>query len=90
MSQLLIESRDGNLQEVMRLVRHGADLTAANVDGNTPLHFAASNGHAAMAEFLVNNGADVNAANAYGETALHLAAWGGQAVEVFQVSWKAN
>ena len=41
--------------------------------GNTPLHFAAYNGHTAIVEALITAGAVVNQANDYIETPLHLA-----------------
>ena len=48
MSQVLIESRDGNLDAVKCLIDH----MAVNVYGSTALHWAASMGHAAIVEIL--------------------------------------
>ena len=60
--------------EIVRfLVKHGADATAQNNDGRTPLHFASREGHVAIAKFLVENGADVSAQSKDGHTPLYLA-----------------
>ena len=42
--------------------------------GNTALHMASANGHAACVDLLLRGGADPRAANARGNTALHWAA----------------
>lgn len=57
------------------LVAAGADVTAADPAGETPLHWAIAYGwNAATVELLLEAGADPNAANADGETPLHKAA----------------
>ena len=42
-------------------------------DGKTPLHHAASDGHAEMVELLLERGAHINARDNYGRTALDYA-----------------
>lgn len=60
------------------LVEHGADVTYADTDGNTPLHLMARNlRQVEAARYLVRLGADVRARNAQGDTPLHKAAMGG-------------
>ena len=49
------------------LLEHGADVKAANKDGDTAIFHATLT---EMAELLLEHGADVNAANKDGETAL--------------------
>jgi uncharacterized protein len=57
------------------LIRGGANVSAANRDGATPLLLASVNGKAAMIEKLLKAGADANAAlSRYGDTALMLTA----------------
>jgi uncharacterized protein len=57
------------------LIRAGANVSAANRDGATPLLLASVNGKAAMIGKLLEGGADPNAAlSRYGDTALMLAA----------------
>jgi ankyrin repeat protein len=57
----------------------GADVHAANAEGNTPLHIASESGHLKVVQYLVEMaGADVHAVNANGHTALHLASAHGQ------------
>ena len=57
------------------LIGAGADVNAKNNDGGgTPLHDAASRGHAPVVSILIAAGADVNAKNNVGKTPLHQAA----------------
>lgn len=42
------------------LLHHGASPEAATLDGDTPLHFAATDGCVPIIELLVNAGANVN------------------------------
>ena len=51
-------------------VELGADVHAANDEGDTALHLAAFHGFETVVGFLVRNGANVNAKNARGETPL--------------------
>jgi ankyrin repeat protein len=64
-------------------VRSGADVKANNRYGIPPLHIAATNGNAAIAERLLIAGADPNTAIAGGETVLMTAARTG-AVDVLK------
>jgi ankyrin repeat protein len=60
------------------LIKHGANVSAANHDGATPLLLASVNGKAAMIEKLLQGGADPNVPlSSYGDTALMLAARSG-------------
>ncbi|KAG1664973.1 hypothetical protein FOA52_001985 [Chlamydomonas sp. UWO 241] len=53
--------------------------TASDGKANTPLHFAARDGHAECASKLLSSGADVNAVNKNQWTPLHMAADSGHA-----------
>jgi ankyrin repeat protein len=55
------------------LIERGADVTAQNNDGETPLHLALQRGQVDVARMLIERGADVTAQNNDGETPLHLA-----------------
>uniref|UniRef100_A0A6U0XRL7 CG-1 domain-containing protein n=1 Tax=Rhizochromulina marina TaxID=1034831 RepID=A0A6U0XRL7_9STRA len=50
------------------LLRYGALVNSVTLDGQTPLHLAASAGHHAIAESLVSCGADVSATDSSGLT----------------------
>ena len=82
MSDLIDAAVRGNLEKVKRLVVKGADLNAVDTYGNTPLHWAAGNGYAAVVEYLVAKGASVNAVNRTGNTPLHWAAVNGHVAVV--------
>jgi ankyrin repeat protein len=65
---------------VEALLKQGADVNAAQGDGMTALHWAASRGDAAMAQMLLSAGANIRATTRLGGiTALHLASQAGHA-----------
>jgi uncharacterized protein len=66
-------TEESALEAVKFLLDLGADVNAANDDGNTPLHGAASLGLDTVARFLIDKGADVNARNADGRTPVGVA-----------------
>lgn len=68
----------GDVAAVKALIKDGADVSAAQGDGMTALHWAAERGHAELAEVLIRAGAHVGAATRIGSyTPLHLAARSG-------------
>ena len=68
-SELLIAAARGDLAEVERLLKAGADVNAKNKSGSTPLHVAvASNPSPAVLEVLLKAGADPRAINGDGKT----------------------
>ena len=71
-------AENGNLEELKKLIKSGADVNAKNEYGNTALIYAAWNGHTDCLSALIVAGADVNAKNNDGYTALTLAARDGQ------------
>ena len=66
-----------NLEIARTLVEAGADVNAADNDGNTVLHQAAIDGQE-FVKYLVGKGANVNAINGKGKTAIMLATTGGR------------
>src|SRR5262245_48778261 len=73
----------GDRDAVRTLLKQGADVSAAQGDGMTPLHWAAERGDAAMAEMLLYAGANVSAVTRIGQyTPLHLASRAGSATVV--------
>ena len=75
----------GDLAEVRALIADGADVNAAQGDGMTALHWAASNRDPGLARALLEAGADVGAGTRIGHyTPLHVAAQAG-AGEVVEI-----
>ncbi|XP_023139204.2 protein phosphatase 1 regulatory subunit 12A isoform X2 [Amphiprion ocellaris] len=64
----------GDREEVSALLRQGADINHANIDGLTALHQACIDENAEMVQFLVESGSDVNRGDNEGWTPLHAAA----------------
>ncbi|XP_061678611.1 protein phosphatase 1 regulatory subunit 12A isoform X3 [Syngnathoides biaculeatus] len=64
----------GDQEEVAALLRQGADINHANVDGLTALHQACIDENAEMVQFLVESGSNVNTGDNEGWTPLHAAA----------------
>jgi len=77
-TRLYKAARSGNVKEVKRLLKDGADPDAADAHGLTPLHLAAYWGETEIVKLLIDAGADVNAQNkGKGWTPLHSAAVSG-------------
>ena len=69
----------GDVATVRALVAQGIDVNAAEVDGTTPLHWAAYGQGAEIARLLLAAGAGVNVGNRYGVRPLSLACVDGNA-----------
>jgi len=75
---LIDAATDGRELAIQGLLNAGVRVNAADSEGQTPLFFAAFNGHeACVARLLDAPGVQVNAANKDGWTPLHLAAHNG-------------
>ena len=69
-SPLMYASANGCFDVVKFLIESvQVSVTHANISGNTPLHWAALNGHTIVVDYLIINGADVFAKNSFGKTA---------------------
>ena len=70
-----VENQDVEL--VSQLIQHGDDIHAKDIDGETPLHYAAkqnSENAVAMARLLLNAGADIHDQDGHGMTPFMIAA----------------
>ena len=77
-------SRGNRLNTVQSLIRHGADVNAPGVWGQTPLLFASVQGRLEAVLCLLEHSADVNAKDKDDDwTSLHLAA----AMGHFEIAW---
>ena len=69
-----------DIAAVRALLKQGADVNAAQGDGMTALHWAATLGDSALAQMLLSGGANVRATTRLGGlTALHMASQAGHA-----------
>jgi ankyrin repeat protein len=76
----------GDVEAVRALLRQGADVNAAQGDGMTALHWAASAGNVALIDVLVYAGAHVEATTRLGDyRPLHLASRAGHAGAIQQL-----
>ena len=70
-----IDSIEKRTLEILKFLReHGASLTVADAEGDTPLHLAAMTGLANVTAYLLPFYKDPKPVNLKGETPLHLAA----------------
>ncbi|XP_078701682.1 uncharacterized protein LOC144927818 [Branchiostoma floridae x Branchiostoma belcheri] len=67
-------AREGNTDRVKQLLAEGVNPDAAGYSENTPLHYAAIQGHPKCAEMLLQHGADAGLRNKHGRTAEDIAA----------------
>lgn len=65
---LLFYASKGDVAGIQTLLDQGMPVDAADYDGRTALHLAASEGHAAVVNFLLKNNADVNPIDRNGDT----------------------
>jgi uncharacterized protein len=65
------KANEYKMANTTRLLSEGADVNAADDDGFTPLHAAASRDSRDIVRLLVDAGADVNAKSKMGETPLY-------------------
>lgn len=66
-------SHSASLAEVKAELNRGASVKGKDVDGTTPLHWAAGYAEHSVVEFLLDENADVNAKSSDGRTPLHWA-----------------
>jgi ankyrin repeat protein len=79
---LIDAARNADSAAVRRLVQDKADVSAAEPDGTTALHWASYRDDGESAEVLIKAGANVNAANDLGATPLWTASLNGSAAMV--------
>ena len=63
--QILVASRNGNLEEVKHLVDQCPELIYAQYNYTPPIHFAVREGHIDLVKYLLNNGAHDPGYNIY-------------------------
>lgn len=73
---LHLAARMGALRCMNRMIEEGADVNAADEQGNCPVHHAAFGGEVSTMLFLVSKHANVNVMNEEGETPLTIAIMG--------------
>jgi ankyrin repeat protein len=74
----IADSLETQSVEVLKLLhQHGGSLTAADSEGDTPLHLAAMSGNSAAARFLLPHFSDPLLTNQLADPPLHLAAASG-------------
>jgi ankyrin repeat protein len=69
---LWVAARQVGTENLMMLIRHGAEVTARSSRGRTALHGACEMGRIDMFQLLLASGADVGIRDADGRTPLHV------------------
>lgn len=69
-----VDFTDTQMNIMLTLLQHGADVNAKNASGRTPLLFAAGHGRTEAAKVLIEHGADVNETDIKGSFPLLIAA----------------
>lgn len=69
-SLILSAVKKDDLAKLETLEKYGANLSACDTDGRTPLHTAARDGRLATVEFLLVKGASIHARDRSGNTPL--------------------
>ena len=82
--QLLTRAIVGDIDDLSRLLKLGANVNAKGNAGWTALHIASLHGNKKMVQLLLDNNADVNARDEKLQTPLHLASYEGY-TEVVQL-----
>ena len=67
---LLSAASTGDLEQIMRLTATGTDLNAADYDGRTAIHLAASEGQMEVLEYLISKGARLDCIDRWQNTPL--------------------
>jgi hypothetical protein len=65
---LLYYASKGNVQIIKHMLDNGTAVDAADYDGRTALHLAASEGHVAAVKLLLSYNANVNPTDRYNDT----------------------
>ena len=73
-----------SVQTVQAIIQHGADVNAANNQGQTALWFACIDGQDSFVTILIDTGADPSIADKYGDLCLHAAIHGQCSTESIQ------
>lgn len=73
-SVLIKVCKKGDINELKKLLEEGADVDLTGINKQTPLMFAAMEGHKEIVELLLNTDANVHLVSVRGETAFLLAA----------------
>ncbi len=60
---------------IIQICSRGSDIEARDIDGNTPLIIASSNGHQRVIKVLLKNGANIQEINKSDRTVLHAAVY---------------
>lgn len=91
LAPLLKAAKNGEIEEVRKLIDEGSSVQERGPGGETALHWAAGYGHKEIVDLLISKGADVNTTDTTGMTPLHMAAQEGQTeVARFLLAKKAD
>ena len=85
-NRLFFNAESGNLVEVRKSLKKGANPNKEIIKGKTAIHIAALHGHLAIVNLLLEKGVDINKTDQYGITPIYLAAAQGH-LAIVEVLW---
>ncbi len=76
---LYLAVQRGDLDQLERHIHWGADINQPNIDGQMPLHVAATKGRIVVTKLLLKHAADIDALDSAGHSPLYAAIMSGRA-----------
>ena len=88
--RLIDYCKQGDVHNMMRLISSGASVNSSDIQGETPVHVAASTGRLPVLKYLVSEGGRIYVRDIKGQQPVHKAASGGHVAALEFLMHKGN